>query len=339
MARAERRSPPVGLQPRRVADRHFDRGDAPRARRARLPGIHCEHAYPQRGRIGGDRPSHGASDGDQAQRQLRVGPAPVRRIRARSGQRLGRRRCRRPYHTRELSVESGKRVQVRRHRHPSGHDEGVVQRSWPHRRSQSERCVGGDRTGRCHGARARNSAQPARARHGEWSGHQDVRPESAVAGHRHEGLSMKSRALQQGGFLLEALVAILIFSFGVLGIVGLQASAMQFTNDAQYRSEAAYLANTLIAQMWADNRAQIAVKYGMPPGPGLGYTTMKAQIDADLPGAAALPAAAPSLEILFNEQAPVTPTSVNVRVVVRWKAPSDTQAHNYEATATIGQNL
>ncbi len=150
---------------------------------------------------------------------------------------------------------------------------------------------------------------------------------------------MKSRALQQGGFLLEALVAILIFSFGVLGIVGLQASAMQFTNDAQYRSEAAYLANTLIAQMWADNRAQIAVKYGMPPGPGLGYTTMKAQIDADLPGAAALPAAAPSLEILFNEQAPVTPTSVNVRVVVRWKAPSDTQAHNYETTATIGQNL
>jgi type IV pilus assembly protein PilV len=155
---------------------------------------------------------------------------------------------------------------------------------------------------------------------------------------------MKPRVLQQGGFLLEALVAILIFSFGVLGLVGLQASAVEFTNDAQYRSEAAYLANTLIAQMWADDRSQIAVKYGMPPGPGPGYTAMKQTIDnlnTGLPGAAALPAVpgSTSLEILFNETAPVTPTSVNVRVVIRWKSPSDVQVHNYEATATIGQNL
>jgi type IV pilus assembly protein PilV len=147
---------------------------------------------------------------------------------------------------------------------------------------------------------------------------------------------MKSRALQQGGFLLEALVAILIFSFGVLGLVGLQASAIEFTNDAQYRSEAAYLANSLIAQMWADDRTQLTVKYSMPPSAGVGYTAMKTRIDADLPGAAALPL---SLEVYFNEQAPVTATSVNVRVVIHWKAPSDTQDHNYQAMATIGQNL
>jgi type IV pilus assembly protein PilV len=145
---------------------------------------------------------------------------------------------------------------------------------------------------------------------------------------------MKTRARQQGGFLLEALVAVLIFSFGVLGLVGLQAAAIEYTNDAQYRSEAAYLANRLIAQMWADDRAQLAVKYGMPPGPGPGYTAFKAQVDALLPGAAAQ-----TLDIVFNETPPLTATSVNVRVVIRWRAPSDTLVHNYEAVATIGQNL
>jgi type IV pilus assembly protein PilV len=149
---------------------------------------------------------------------------------------------------------------------------------------------------------------------------------------------MKSRALQQGGFLLEALVAVLIFSFGVLGLVGLQASAIEHTNAAQYRSEAAYLANAYIAQMWADDRNQLQTKYNMPPSAGLGYTNMKARIDADLPGAGAL-AAPPSLEVVFNETPPPTATSVNVRVVVRWKAPNDTQVHNYEAMATIGLNI
>jgi type IV pilus assembly protein PilV len=52
--------------------------------------------------------------------------------------------------------------------------------------------------------------------------------------------------------LIEALIAILIFSIGVLAIVGLQASMIKNTADAKYRSEASYIAQARIGQMWAD---------------------------------------------------------------------------------------
>lgn len=56
---------------------------------------------------------------------------------------------------------------------------------------------------------------------------------------------------QRGVFLLEALIAILIFAFGILGIVAMGASAINAQSDAQYRSEAASYASELIGQMWA----------------------------------------------------------------------------------------
>ena len=62
---------------------------------------------------------------------------------------------------------------------------------------------------------------------------------------------------QNGVALLEALIAVLIFSLGVLGIVGLQATMIKNTSDAKYRSEASYLALQRIGEMWAtpDNLA------------------------------------------------------------------------------------
>ena len=59
---------------------------------------------------------------------------------------------------------------------------------------------------------------------------------------------------QSGVMLLEALIAILIFSLGILGIVGLQAVQMKLVADAKYRSDAALLAEELIGQMWASDR-------------------------------------------------------------------------------------
>ncbi len=62
-----------------------------------------------------------------------------------------------------------------------------------------------------------------------------------------------STPAQQGGVvLLEALIAILIFSFGVLGLVGLQASMVKNTSEAKYRSTASYIAQQRIGEMWAD---------------------------------------------------------------------------------------
>lgn len=57
----------------------------------------------------------------------------------------------------------------------------------------------------------------------------------------------------QGFALIEALIAILIFSLGALGLVGLQASLTRATTSAKFRADAAYLAQGLIGQMWSDS--------------------------------------------------------------------------------------
>jgi type IV pilus assembly protein PilV len=54
-----------------------------------------------------------------------------------------------------------------------------------------------------------------------------------------------SRRAQSGLFILEALVAILIFMLGILGMVGVSAMAVSAQSDAQYRSEAGRLANDI----------------------------------------------------------------------------------------------
>lgn len=67
-----------------------------------------------------------------------------------------------------------------------------------------------------------------------------------------------SRSSQQGVVILEALIAILIFSFGVLGIVGMQANMVKNTSDSKYRSDAGYIAQQRIGLMWADPSTQPA---------------------------------------------------------------------------------
>lgn len=65
---------------------------------------------------------------------------------------------------------------------------------------------------------------------------------------------------QSGVMLLEALIAILIFAIGILGIVGLQGTAVKQVTDARFRSDAALLANQLIGNMWVTDRSIATLK-------------------------------------------------------------------------------
>lgn len=58
------------------------------------------------------------------------------------------------------------------------------------------------------------------------------------------------RAAQGGSFLIEALLGILIFSLGILALVGMQASAISAQSDARYRIEAANLTEQLLNNIW-----------------------------------------------------------------------------------------
>ncbi|KQZ32461.1 hypothetical protein ASD58_07435 [Duganella sp. Root1480D1] len=58
---------------------------------------------------------------------------------------------------------------------------------------------------------------------------------------------------QQGGIVLvEALVAIVIFAFGVLAIVGMQSASVRQVTDAKYRIDAANLVSQSLGELWAD---------------------------------------------------------------------------------------
>jgi type IV pilus assembly protein PilV len=66
------------------------------------------------------------------------------------------------------------------------------------------------------------------------------------------GFARIQKNTQRGVALLEALVSILLFSMGVLALVGLQSTMIKNTSDAQYRSEASFIAQQWLGVMWSN---------------------------------------------------------------------------------------
>ena len=165
---------------------------------------------------------------------------------------------------------------------------------------------------------------------------------------------MKTPALrhQSGSVILESMIAVLIFSLGILGVVGLQAASIKASTDAKYRSEASLLANELIGRMWVGDRSQTALQtdYASPGGSvyqawawggaadaGTTAEPARGTVLETLPGAAAnlptisIAAVAPAAVTL-----PPTPPTSLVTVTVFWQLPGEATAHNYTAVVQIG---
>lgn len=87
---------------------------------------------------------------------------------------------------------------------------------------------------------------------------------------------------QRGMALLEVLVSVLLFSLGVLGLIGLQARAMTFSIEAEDRNRAALLANEIASAMWLANTT--AVDTSAAGATGAGTPSWNARVLAELPG-------------------------------------------------------
>lgn len=74
-----------------------------------------------------------------------------------------------------------------------------------------------------------------------------------------------SPASQRGIALIEGLIAILIFSIGILGVVGLQTSMIKATADAKYRSQAGFVVQQRLGAIWVD-QANMAAYVEAEPG-------------------------------------------------------------------------
>ena len=129
--------------------------------------------------------------------------------------------------------------------------------------------------------------------------------------------SKKPRNVQQNGIvLIEALVSILIFSVGVLAIIGLLTASVISLRDSNNRSAAGTVANQIIGQMWADDHSQLQTKYNSPSGSQYANWIASSAVQA-LPAAATYP---PTINVSVSGV---------VTVKVYWKPP------NAPATACV----
>jgi type IV pilus assembly protein PilV len=152
----------------------------------------------------------------------------------------------------------------------------------------------------------------------------------ARSGARKELRDLRNQA---GSMLLEAFIAILIFSMGILAIVGMQASAVKTSADAKYRSEASLLANELIGQMWVSNRTTLQANFQSGGATPNAYTTWYAGFNDANAGPNVLPGSS-----LYPPTVTVDPVTGLVTVQIFWLAPNESTAaapHNYTVVAQI----
>ena len=136
---------------------------------------------------------------------------------------------------------------------------------------------------------------------------------------------------QSGVMLLEALIGILIFSLGILAMVGLQAMSLRLATDSRDRAEAANLATQLIGQMWLNRAAVASYQYSGSGTAPSALTSWISQVNASLPNAAANPPIVTVGAASINGVAVGTQTTVTLR----WKSPTDPTVHQYVMTAYI----
>ena len=148
---------------------------------------------------------------------------------------------------------------------------------------------------------------------------------------RPSGRAGSDAGRQSGSALLEALIAILIFSFGVLGLIGILAGSIRATNDARYRAEAANLAQGLIGDMWSTAAADLDAQFGSG-GPKL--AAWRSQVASLLPSATGA-----NLPVVDLSQPGLSAQSRSVVVTMFWQLPGEAGRHQLLITAQIGKNL
>lgn len=143
---------------------------------------------------------------------------------------------------------------------------------------------------------------------------------------------------QAGVVLIEALLGILIFSIGILALIGMQSVAVKNTADARYRTEAAFLANSIVSQMRLD-MGNVALYDDGSVGNYPPRTTWRQQVEALLPGVdLATLQRMPSIAVVPGPTyAGDTDPSSQVTVVVRWLQPGETQERRFEIVGFVSR--
>ena len=134
-----------------------------------------------------------------------------------------------------------------------------------------------------------------------------------------------SNSAQHGFALLEVLIAILIFTVGILGLIGVQASSIKATVESKNRSDATLIANQVVGDIWTQ------VGNGTPITNFNG--TYSSDLNAGTLWAKNVVAALPNGKIQVDASGPP-----ELKITVSWRDPGTAvgQAdHSYEFTTQI----
>lgn len=138
---------------------------------------------------------------------------------------------------------------------------------------------------------------------------------------------------QRGFMLLEALVAMLIFAVGVLGIVGLQASMTKAQTGSKFRADAAFLAQRLIGSMWADRTGLNNYDTGTGCSSHARCSQWVAEVSSQLPEGEATVVVTPQ-----GTDAAGLVIAAEVRITINWTPPNEEQ-RRFITTSAIAANL
>jgi type IV pilus assembly protein PilV len=145
------------------------------------------------------------------------------------------------------------------------------------------------------------------------------RPFSGRAPSRRQQRKRPQRASQRGVALIEALVSVLIFSFGVLGLIGLEASAINYSVDAEDRNRATLFASDIASTLWLNGTGTYTAAQ---------YSAWQANI-ANL----TLPTGLPGGTLSISPAAGTISTSFNI--TIQWTPTTDVNSTTRKLTTQV----
>jgi type IV pilus assembly protein PilV len=131
-----------------------------------------------------------------------------------------------------------------------------------------------------------------------------------------------------GGFtLIEALVALVVLSIGLLGVAGMQIAGLRANLSAASRTQASYLADDIVDRMRANNTAARGGSYNVALGATLSGTTTNAlDVQAWVAELQSLPSGQGSIS--------VNPATNIATVTIQW-----VDSRGGDSSACTGANL
>ena len=137
--------------------------------------------------------------------------------------------------------------------------------------------------------------------------------------------SPTSKQYQRGSSLLEGLLAIFLFSIGLLSLVMLLSATLIESSNARYRIEASLVINDLVSHMWIGDHTLAGLKSRFGDTSSKDYQSWFTSVSRRLPG----------VSNTTNKPQVTIDDSGNVTVNIQWQVPGDKTAHQMTVQTLI----